>query len=619
MCGIAGILGGKTKKAERAFNPTILKYLMLSQDSRGRDNCGVFYKALNEEKERKNAIAWGFEGDPEGTTKTFKDFLGKRELLPFSAPYQVIAHSRKGSIGGGSRDNAHPFKCGNIIGVHNGTIRNWENLMEYLDVDITDIECDSEALFKAISEGKRDDLLKYHGGAATLVWTDLETGYTYLWVSGTKNTYDSVVTADRDFHIWQTKAGIYFSSESTPLLTARLLVEPGFEIKRPQTLACNKLFIFDGDTLVETITVDREPYTKPIISGNVGVKKENIAKLPPSTKKSGGKITDSPQIGTEKSQKTVELHNAGRDFVEFANEKLPGIEEEPKDSTYFRLSVQNGLYFRGYLPLHSTVCFNEPVLVRHVHEHRLLGYWVETRYYTDKHGYLYYYNNSTQDYTSCSTERATVKGDQFADFLEEVFFYNGVLLRDEAALIEMLELIHITSTSAEGRNLRLKAASVAPFAKVPVWENIGTPTVRETNKYLNFGIANHKVAKEKGYYYMEGYYRFPYTTTIYKFAEGKPVAYEKWHDSMFCVDLDGRSSDKFHEWQNSWGGSKSKWAYKSNGYRLDIYSTECPECHAKHKLSQEDVLQVPTCYECQHPITIEDEKYFQNQPIGQKA
>ena len=51
MCGIAGLLGGKTKKAAKAFNPTLLKYLMLMQDSRGRDNCGLFYKALNEDKD----------------------------------------------------------------------------------------------------------------------------------------------------------------------------------------------------------------------------------------------------------------------------------------------------------------------------------------------------------------------------------------------------------------------------------------------------------------------------------------------------------------------------------------------------------------------------------------
>ena len=142
---------------------------------------------------------------------------------------------------------AHPFKCKNIVGVHNGTIREWRSLMDFLDVDVTDIECDSEALFKAISEGKMEDLLKYHPGAATLVWTDINTGLVYVWCSGSKGTYNSIVTADREFHIWPTKAGIYFSSEIEPIEFAMLCTDDSFTVDEPVQVPVNTLMVFENN------------------------------------------------------------------------------------------------------------------------------------------------------------------------------------------------------------------------------------------------------------------------------------------------------------------------------------------------------------------------------------
>jgi hypothetical protein len=618
MCGIAGIFGYKSNKAQKAFDPVILKFLLLEQDSRGRDNCGIYYKAKDEEGNRVNAIAWGYEKDDAGPTKTMHQFLAKRDLLPFSGPYCVIGHSRKGSVGGGSRDNAHPFKCGNIVGVHNGTIKAWKDLMEFLDVDVTDIETDSEALFKAISEGKTEDLLKYHPGAATLVWTDIETGLCYVWCSGSYSTVTKTKTADREFHIWRTSAGLYFSSEYNPLRTASLMKKgEDFEVKYPQQVPVNTLLVFDQGKLIEQKEIERTPYYKSSTahnSGNDTTKTGKIKHVSPSTRKtttthgSNGSSTVKP-IGDSVKREVSTLFNLGKDYTDYSQKKLPGLEEEPKDTPYFQLAVRNGLYFRGSICLHSNVNYSTPLLTHHMEEFRTLGYWIDTRYFVTESGVFYWKNDVTEQYTCCDpnvkinpkmTER------QAEVFLTEVFFFNGIMIRSEAALIEMLEVLHNMKKEATRMNFRLNSTTVAKFAIHPVWEALSFPNL-DIVTYINFGLTSIDKAADKGYKYFKGWYRFPYTNTIYRFSdEGVPVEYKKYKETMTSLE----NPDKFEDFKKTVASTKAKWCYKANGVKNEVYSTSCPDCGDLHRFTKDDIQKVPSCFNCGYPIVVEDEKYF---------
>jgi hypothetical protein len=643
MCGIAGIFGKETKKGAKAFNPTILKLLMLSQDSRGRDNCGLYYKAIQEDEEgkkiRTNAIDWGWEGDNNGNSKTFRLFLGNRDLLPFSAPYKVIAHSRKGSVGSASRDNSHPFKCGNIVGVHNGTVRLWKEFMDYLSVDISDIDTDSEALFKAISEGKTEEVLSQHPGAATLVWTDIETDLSYVWVSGTKSTYSTMINQDRDFHMWPTEAGLYFSSELDPLRTCRLVVPEGFELARPYEVQANTLITIKGDKIIEQKEIKRKPFTNTSTSGNAAGKKGNQTKTKvtplKTTNKSGttssttgaSTQTSSTQSNSENSKENStkdlgknsanKLFGGGKDYRSFGDQKLTGLEEESKDTPYFRIAIRNGLYFRGHLPLHSMVSSSVPPVLRHTDEFKQLGYWIEARYFTTEDGLLYWYSPLTDMYTCADYNKPSLSKKDGDELLTEVFFFNGVLIKNEKSLIEMLTLYNeaLKDMKNISTNTKISPKLVARFALSPVWCGLSNPS-DDIHGFYAHGLANYKIAKDIKTNLMTGYFRYPFTNTVYKFEKGIPTEYIKWSDEMFSVDTDGVETDeelllKFQDFRsNFWTGKMSSWAYKAHGLKNNTFSVGCAECGEVHKLDIKDLLRVPACNGCGNPIVIQDEKYF---------
>jgi hypothetical protein len=505
--------------------------------------------------------------------------------------------------------------------------------MDFLSVEYDDIECDSEALFKAISEGKTEELLKNHPGAATLVWTDIETELVYIWVSGAKSTYSNYIKPDREFHIWKTVAGIYFSSESEPLEMASLMAPDGFEIDTPQSVPCNTLLTFDGDKLVDSKEITRTPYYISVNSGNVNKKsgKTNNIKPLPSTKKSGtngqNEVNNSPEKSKENSgneqksdspKTSVPLYKGGADFRNYSRKELPGLEEEPKVTPYFQLCVKNGLYFRGDLAMHSVVNYVSPIATKHIPEYRKLGYWIDTRFYVDKEGLLYWYNGNSGRYIPANVNSLKYDEKGAEDHLTEVFFYQGVLMKDEESLINLLEIRNDAIKASGGKNLRLKAAVVARFARVPVWKALSFPDL-EVTEYYNFGLANMKVAAEKGYNMMRGYFKYPFTDTAYKFDAGVPTQYIFYPKEMYCTDEDSPLEEGFISFRDSWQGDKCTWAYKSNGTKNNIYSTSCPSCGSIHKLSRKDILKVPTCFECGSPIVVQDEKYFPKMANSQKA
>lgn len=81
-----------------------------------------------------------------------------------------IGHCRKATIGGVTRQSAHPYSFGPITGVHNGTVHNWRHLPG--DNEITD----SAMIFKNFAETGVKSTVEALDGAYAFIWWDEKEG-----------------------------------------------------------------------------------------------------------------------------------------------------------------------------------------------------------------------------------------------------------------------------------------------------------------------------------------------------------------------------------------------------------------------------------------------------------
>lgn len=236
MCGIAGFVGNK-----EFYNPFIIKLLGLYQDSRGGDGAGIAYIGSNMEiiKGCQHPTPLYFSGivpelmteelDFPNITSLYELFTNYHEIKS-SFEGSILMHSRRTTIGLDVIENIHPIRFPNIeenskaiIGVHNGTVRNYKELAAEIQMPESLKTSDSNALIWAIAQDKLLDIYWHIQGGATLVWVE-ESDPTTLNVLCTANAQGNVV--DRPLHILHSKGnGAYISSESHPLSIVRGLIQ----------------------------------------------------------------------------------------------------------------------------------------------------------------------------------------------------------------------------------------------------------------------------------------------------------------------------------------------------------------------------------------------------------
>ena len=190
MCGIFGVISTKAITKDQAG---FLESAFQAGQVRGIHGSGMFTSTKDGNVScAKRALS--------GT-----DFLSSPEAKKLShGMYGVtaaIGHNRFATHGGHTDDNCHPFKFGDVVGVHNGGIP-----LSVLDViDPKDSHAvDSARLYKAISEidNPIDVLTKIHSGAYSLVWHDARTNCMYL----ARNT-------QRPMSLVETPDALYIASE----------------------------------------------------------------------------------------------------------------------------------------------------------------------------------------------------------------------------------------------------------------------------------------------------------------------------------------------------------------------------------------------------------------------
>lgn len=266
MCGQCGILAGSIITTEMKAFVLNLKMNVF----RGRDSTGVVsvtrptlidqgkgkkqrYKPMKASIWKEPRDAWAFfaynDLDPKSHKKTLFDGGDKRLMM---------GHCRSATIGEVTAKNAHPFVAGNIIGMHNGTIK---KKFKYSD----DFETDSEAFFNLINDvGVKDAVAEVDGYSSA---------YAIQFFDKSTNLFHVVRNADRPLVFVYTKSrgALLWSSEEIDLRYAAKKAGLELEDKSFQPKV-NELMTFDlsktnphGEYALEDITPKKAytPYRAP--------------------------------------------------------------------------------------------------------------------------------------------------------------------------------------------------------------------------------------------------------------------------------------------------------------------------------------------------------------------
>lgn len=219
-CGIFGFCGTvNLSKVGWTAVLSNIKILGIYNDDRGGDNTGIL---LNNEITHS-----------EGFIYKFGELIEKKDLEnPDSSISTVIlGHSRKGSVGGKTHKNAHPFPIYRsdkdadfyMAGVHNGTISNWKELAKNYAIDDKQIDNDSLTLLTILSRQKNLKrnkpvfrvLEQYEGYGAFAWYFPEEPNVLYVFKGASRRyKHEKELTEERPLFYYEcplTK-GVYISS-----------------------------------------------------------------------------------------------------------------------------------------------------------------------------------------------------------------------------------------------------------------------------------------------------------------------------------------------------------------------------------------------------------------------
>lgn len=160
MCGIVGIMrGSQTETMVDMFEQLLYADVFRGPHSTGvfrteKDGTATVLKEAVPASVYLNSVDW----------EDFRGGTGTKKPALLSQVY--VGHNRWATMGAINSDNAHPFQCGNITMVHNGTVSKYR-LHEH-----TKFEVDSHAVCNMLNEKGLDETLKVLDGKFTLVWHD---------------------------------------------------------------------------------------------------------------------------------------------------------------------------------------------------------------------------------------------------------------------------------------------------------------------------------------------------------------------------------------------------------------------------------------------------------------
>lgn len=227
MCGVCGVI--TNNKIDKKY-ANVLKSLLIANSERGTDSTGI--AGVN------------------GKAEIYKEVLPAIDFIDalpdLSKYHSVMGHTRFGTMGAVTRDNAHPFRSGHIVGVHNGIISNWREILSTARVD-------SQAIFRSLFESEDIDTALQR----------LKGSFALSWVNEKDTTKAYLLRHDNPMTVAIVDGAILYSSEYYHLLShvaTRFKNYKVFELKE------DTLYTID----IPTLSIDKrkiDGLEKPITYG----------------------------------------------------------------------------------------------------------------------------------------------------------------------------------------------------------------------------------------------------------------------------------------------------------------------------------------------------------------
>lgn len=246
MCGIVGRAGMLKTDDDRIF-----KTLLLLDYFRGQDSTGVATVTKSGKvdvlKVADDPIMLFNQTDFDNTVVGVSDAIW-------------IGHNRAATIGKTTRANAHPFQCGNITGVHNGTLEKSSFLALGSRLAL-EYGTDSETVFQHIATYGLEETVSRMQGAWALVWYDEK-----------EETLNMLKNYKRPLYLCKTDRNgtklLTWASEFKMIVAARAMADVG-DGKLITDDEGYGFFPLDNDVLhtwtkEQLLAGDLEPTTKPM-------------------------------------------------------------------------------------------------------------------------------------------------------------------------------------------------------------------------------------------------------------------------------------------------------------------------------------------------------------------
>lgn len=189
MCGIVGVVGDIGFNERKAFKD------MLHMDIlRGSHSIGVASATLT----------GGFNMHKRAMLPSdFFELKKTGEVINDINNVCLIGHNRYATVGKVNNNTAHPFECGDLVGVHNGTLKARSNLLDYKDFSV-----DSENLYHNMANLGVEDTFQKMSSSINNAWS-------LAWINKASETLHLLRNDERPMCYCLSEDGktLFFASE----------------------------------------------------------------------------------------------------------------------------------------------------------------------------------------------------------------------------------------------------------------------------------------------------------------------------------------------------------------------------------------------------------------------